>query len=98
VLDQMTLYRDDAGYPGDEIGTSGIDVRGVVTCPHQSETQSLEAVVAVDLAALCVEHAATPTGSPLYVQVEVTGRATNCSAEEEPLLFRTKVQVGCETP
>lgn len=103
VVERVTLYRDDAGFPGERLGSAAFDVRGTVSCADRSTTeiagasksQQFAPTEVADLSNLCAEHAAMPTGMPLFVHVELDGSATTCSAEEFPLLFRSKVGVAC---
>lgn len=106
VLDKMTFYRDDAGYPGDLIGEVDFDAHGVVSCADRDTTsiggttksQPFGPQEVLDLNGLCVEYSEMPTGHPIYVQVEVTGHATTCSSTESSLLFLSRAGIECETP
>ena len=106
IFDHVTLYRDDAGEPGAMLGTTEANVRGIVSCGDRvttqiggaSKSQAIDPVGVTDLKGLCAERAAMPTGSPLYVQVEITGHATTCSTTMSSLLFRSKSFVTCPSP
>jgi hypothetical protein len=98
-----TIYKNDAGYPGDKLGSVPVKLRAIASCADRMTTQiggitksdALEPFAITDLAALCDDFKKNPTGAPLFIQVELSGTSTACSSNEYPLLFRSKVGVNC---
>jgi hypothetical protein len=105
-LERITIHRNDAGYPGEELGSADFDMAIVLSCSDRatsqiggtSETRELGPIEVVSLSGLCAQYAEMPTGMPLFVHVEATGVATTCSAEQSPLVFQSKTGVDCTTP
>jgi hypothetical protein len=102
AMTELTILEDDAGYPGDRIGSTAVSFGAVLTCvgaaPGVTETEELGAIAVTSVADACAEFEAMPTGMPLYVQIELTGSATTCSNDEFPILFRRKSGVECVEP
>lgn len=102
VLDTMTIYRDDAGYPGEPIGSLDFQQQEVLSCSDSSAigglfvSQPFGPLDVVSLHDLCSEYQQSNPGGPLYVQVEVTGHSTTCSSAVAPLTFRTQAGVECK--
>lgn len=102
-FEKLTLYRDDAGYPGEAIGSAPFTIKAKLSCTARSSTQIAGTTQGVplgppdvpSLVALCAERAKAPTGSPLYAHVELTGRTITCSSTKADLLIRSKVPVSC---
>lgn len=102
-FEKLTVYRDDAGFPGEAIGSAPFTIKAKLSCTARSSTQiggttqevPLGPPEVPSLMALCKERATMPNGSALYAHVELTGRAVTCSSTKTDLLIRSKVPVTC---
>jgi hypothetical protein len=103
TVGSIAIYKDDAGFPGDQIGTTSVSLTSSVSCANRSivqipgvtQTQTLAATPISDLTSLCAQYKAAPTAAPLFVQVEFSGQATSCSNQTTSLLLRSQASVSC---
>lgn len=104
-LTTLTVYADDAGQPGMEIGATPVDFTATVSCtgperqaqiPGVTTMQSFGPTGVADLTSACAQWKASQPGSPLNVQVEVTGSANSDQcATTFPITFRSQIGVNC---
>lgn len=101
VLTTLRILEDDAGSPGQVVSETAIRLEAVATCTgaaDEPDRDELPATTVPSLSDACAAHLAGGRPGPPFMQVELEGTATTCSADEHPVLFRRQLAAHCPEP